>query len=81
MDLISALLMLSILLVIVGGFANRLYFKKGIGREFTRCMLGLVSVLVGTLLRLKGAVPDLVIGVILAGRILDVLGMRSDGSD
>ena len=61
--------MASILLVIVGGFANRLYLKKGVGREFTRCMVGLVTVLIGALLRLKGAVPDMAIGAILAGPI------------
>ena len=77
---ISLMLMGCIVLVLVGGFTNRLYLKKGMGVQFTKCMVAMLNPLIAALLRLHEALPDAAIAAILAGPFGYILGMRSDRS-
>ena len=77
---ISILLVVCVGLVLVGGFANRLYCKKGIGASFTKCMIGLVNPLIAALLLLNGALSDGAVAALLAGPFGYILGMKGDES-
>ena len=77
--MLSYVLAFGVLFVLLAGFCHRLVHNKGIGVQFTRSMVTIVTPLLAALLALNDAIPDAVLAALLAGPFGYVLGKRSAG--
>ena len=81
MDRLSLMLAGAILLLIVGGIANRLVLGKGFGSQFNRGMVATLTVLVTAILALNEAISPEAVTLLLGGSAGYALGVKHGTDD
>ena len=75
-EMISLALAAAILIVVLGGFMNRLVLQRGLGAQFNRGMVATLTPLTVTLLALNNEIPGEAVAALIAGPIGYVLGEK-----